>query len=59
VAVGGGYFNVRKDDVLRLFEIPIVERSLGTFSRTRIAEPGILNVDLDLGPTAIRDTIKQ
>ncbi|MCB2181957.1 MAG: type VI secretion system lipoprotein TssJ [Desulfobulbaceae bacterium] len=59
VAVGGGYYNVRKDDVIRLFEIPIVEKSLGALSRTRIAEPGILNIDLDLGPTAIKDTIKE
>ncbi len=59
VAIGGGYYNVRKEDVIRLFEIPIVEKSLGAFSRSRIAEPGILDIDLDLGPTAIRDSVNQ
>ena len=59
VAIGGGYYNVRKEDVIRLFEIPIIERSLGAFSSSRIAEPGILNIELDLGPTAIRDSVDQ
>jgi len=54
VAIVGGYYSVQKDDVTHLYEIPIVEKSLGTFGGTRIAGPAILNIELDLGPRAIR-----
>jgi len=53
VAIGAGYYNVRKEDMVRLYEIPIVEKTLGTFSKTRIAEPGILDLELELGSTTI------
>ena len=54
VAIVGGYYNVRKEAVTSLFEIPVVEKSLGTFGGTRIAGPAILDIELDLGPQAIR-----
>lgn len=59
VGVGAGYYNVRKKDVIRLYEVPIVTRSLGGLSRSRIAEPDLLNIELDLGPTKIRDIAQQ
>jgi len=59
VAVGAGYYNVKKDDVVRLYEIPIVTKILGFFSRTSVAEPGVLKIELDLGPMNIRDVREQ
>lgn len=57
VAVAGGYYNSRKEDVVSLFEVPVIEKSLGLFSSTRVAEPGILNIMLDLGPRAISGSV--
>ena len=59
VAIVGGYYSVRKEDVTSLFEIPIVEKSAGGFSMTRTAGPGILNIQLDLGPRALRVSADQ
>ncbi len=59
VAIVGGYYNIRKEDVIGLFEIPIVERSLGLFSGTRVAEPGMLNIKLDLGTRAVLGSVVQ
>jgi type VI secretion system VasD/TssJ family lipoprotein len=57
VAIVGGYYNVRKDDVTSLFEIPVVEKSLGVFGGTRIKGPTILDITLDLGPQALRGRV--
>ena len=54
VAIVGGYYSLEKENVTRLFEIPIFEKSLGTFGGTRISGPDILNIKLDLGPQAIQ-----
>ncbi len=59
VAMCAGYYNVKKDDVVRLYEIPVVTKSLGIFSRTRVAVPGVLKIELDLGPTKIRRAVEQ
>lgn len=59
VAIAGGYYNLKKEDVTSLFEIPVVEKTLGTFSRTRITEPGTLTIQLELGPQAIRGSVDQ
>ena len=59
VAVGAGYYNVKKDGVVRLYEIPVVTKSLGFFSRTLVAEPEVLKIELDLGPTQIRNVMEQ
>jgi predicted component of type VI protein secretion system len=59
VAIAGGYYDLNKEDVTGLFEIPIVEKILGTFSRARITEPGILTLQLELGPEAIRGSVVQ
>jgi len=53
VAVGAGYYNIRKEDVVRLFEIPIVEKTPETSGSPRMLEPGVLEVELELGPTQI------
>lgn len=54
VAVVGGYYNVRKDDVTKLFEIPIYEKTVGNFSRERVSGPDVLDVKLDLGPRSLQ-----
>jgi len=59
VAIVGGYYNVRKEDVTRLFEIPVVERSIGTFGGTRIVAPTILDIGLDLGPRSLQARVDQ
>lgn len=53
VAIAAGYYNIRKENVIRLFEIPVVKRYSGGFGGSRIPGPGILNITLDLGPQAI------
>ncbi|MBU4260552.1 MAG: type VI secretion system lipoprotein TssJ [Proteobacteria bacterium] len=53
VAIGAGYYNVRKEDVTRLFEIPVVEKKSETSDTLRVLEPDVLTVDIDLGPTKI------
>ncbi len=59
VAVAAGYYNVKKDDVVRLYEIPVVTKSLGIFGRTRVTVPEVLKIELDLGPTQIRNVMEQ
>jgi len=59
VAVVGGYYSVRKEDVTSLLEIPIVEESSGWFSREVTTVPGKLNILLDLNPRYLRVNIDQ
>ena len=59
VAIVGGYYNVEKDDVVNLFEVPVLNKSLGTFSGVRVAEPSILDIKLELGPRSIRGGVSQ
>lgn len=54
VGIAGGYYNVRENDVIRLFEIPVHSKSMGFLSGASVAVPGKLSIDLDLGPQAIR-----
>ncbi len=54
VAVCAGYYNINRAGVVRLYEIPVVTKTQGVLTRTEIAVPEVLNIDLDLGPTAIR-----
>ncbi len=60
VSVAAGYYNVRKENVVRLLKIPVVIRTNGLFSRTKTSEPGVLNLELDLGstgPTEIKSIV--
>ena len=59
VAIVGGYYNVNKEDVTSLLEIPIIERASGGYGGSRIAGPGILNIELDLGPRSLQVTAVQ
>lgn len=54
VSIIAGYYFPKKD-VVRLFQIPVIEETKGLFSRTKTTKPGILYIDLYLGPQEIQD----
>jgi type VI secretion system VasD/TssJ family lipoprotein len=53
LSVVAGYFTLRKDRMIRLFDIPVVVEEKGVFNRKRIQKPGLLNIELILGPQQI------
>ena len=55
VAICAGYYNIRREDVVRLYRIPVVTKTRGWLSRTRVTEPEVLKINLDFGPTTIRN----
>jgi len=59
VAIAAGYYNIRKNDVVSLFEIPIEQKSSGFFGGSRIAGPETLNIELYLGPRNFQSAITQ
>lgn len=59
VAFVGGYYDARKEDVVGLFEIPVVKRTTGIVRRTKFKEPGRLDITLELGPQRIRSSVAQ
>ncbi|NOR25970.1 MAG: type VI secretion system lipoprotein TssJ [Desulforhopalus sp.] len=59
VAIVGGYYNVTKEDVTSLFEIPVIEQSSWIFFGSGVAETGKLNIKLDLGPRSLRGSTGQ
>lgn len=59
VGVVGGYYHLQKDYATRLKQIPIQEEIKGGwFSKTKVVKPGILNLELYLGPQAIQEIKK-
>lgn len=58
VSIVAGYYNIKKDEVVRVFDIPVVTRSLGIFSGSKIAVPNLLDIYLNLGPTKIKDKVE-
>ncbi|MBI5556196.1 MAG: type VI secretion system lipoprotein TssJ [Deltaproteobacteria bacterium] len=55
VAISTGYYNISKEADVRLYEIPIIEKTVGgSFSKKSTAEPGVLKIELELGPTQIK-----
>ena len=54
VGLVAGYSNLRKEDSVRLYPVPIVEERIG-WSIRKTAMPGKLDIDLFLGPDSIRD----
>jgi type VI secretion system VasD/TssJ family lipoprotein len=55
VGVVGGYFALNKDKILRLFKVPIVTERKWLFFGT-VTKPGVLKIDLLLGPQEIQET---
>lgn len=54
VAVAAGYYDLRKKRMIRLYDIPVVVEIRGLIKRTKMTKPGVLVIDLDLGPSQIR-----
>ena len=53
VAVVAGYYTLHKERVTRLFDIPVVVDESGLLRKTRVAKPGSLAIELELGPLQI------
>ena len=51
VAVVAGYYVLEKNRMIRLFDIPVVLETKGFFKRTKISKPGLLKIEVDLGPS--------
>jgi type VI secretion system VasD/TssJ family lipoprotein len=53
VALVAGYYQLQKERMIRLYDIPVVLDQSGLVRRTTIARPGPLTIDLTLGPLQI------
>jgi type VI secretion system VasD/TssJ family lipoprotein len=56
VAVVAGYYQVRKEGITRLFEIPVVEKTMGAKNEITYQEIGLLDIELVLGPQQIHSS---
>ncbi len=54
VAVVAGYYVLEKARMIRLYDIPVKVEKKGFIKRTRIAKPGYMKLDLELGPSQIK-----
>jgi type VI secretion system VasD/TssJ family lipoprotein len=54
VAVVAGYYVLQKNRMIRLYDIPVGIQSQGFIKRTKSQVPGVLNVELQLGPSQIK-----
>ena len=55
VAVAAGYYNIRKDEIVRIFEVPVVQELTGFLGQNKISRAGDLNITLSMGPQQIKD----
>ena len=55
VGVVAGYYNMNKDRVTRLMEIPLLEQTKGWISKETTYSYGILDVTLKLGPEDLHE----
>lgn len=53
LAVVAGYYDIVKERITRLIEIPVVIEEKGFFSKEKKKKPGLLDVTLFLGPQQI------
>ena len=53
IGIAAGYYILQKDRVVRLQQIPVLEEVKGWLSKTRTVKPGMLNMELYLGPQEI------
>jgi type VI secretion system VasD/TssJ family lipoprotein len=49
VSVVAGYYNIQKERILRLYEIPVVVEKKGFIKRTEFKKLGTLDIELKLG----------
>lgn len=54
VAVAAGYYELQKRRMIRLYDIPVVIEARGLIKRSKLSKPGVLVIELDLGPSQIR-----
>jgi type VI secretion system VasD/TssJ family lipoprotein len=54
VAAVAGYYTLQKERMIRMYDIPVVIEKKGFFTTTKIAKPGVLKIELELGPTQIK-----
>lgn len=54
IAIAAGYYSLQKENMIRLFEIPVVVEKKGWFRRRTTSRPGPLNLYLYLGPQEIK-----
>ena len=58
VAIVAGYYLLQKERMVRMFDIPVIEKKKGffrrIFSRKKVIKPGDLNIELTLGPQQIQ-----
>ena len=52
VGVAAGYYDLRKERAVRFFPIPVTEVKRGS---TVVSEPGVLNLNLTLGPQQLQE----
>ncbi|AJE04513.1 type VI secretion system lipoprotein TssJ [Geobacter pickeringii] len=54
-----GYYNLHKEQSVRLYPIPAVEETTGFISRTRLVKPGAIDIKLILGPRELQDVTEE
>ena len=55
VAIVAGYYLLRKERIIRLFDIPVIVERKGWNKLTKILRPGPLNIELRLGQQQIKE----
>lgn len=53
VGIVAGYYQMRKDGITRLFEVPVVQKTTGSWNKKTYEEVGELDIELMLGPQQI------
>ena len=53
VGIAAGYYQIERERIIRFVEIPIEVKSKGLLGWTKYAVPGVLNLDITLGPQQI------
>jgi type VI secretion system VasD/TssJ family lipoprotein len=62
VALVAGYYLLKKEGMVRLFDVPVVVEKKGWIKRTKIAKPGPLSIEVTLGAQSIQkagDTVQR
>ena len=55
VGIVGGYYQLEKENSVRLFQVPVVEEFLDEKRQTKTMKPDILDIRLYLGPQLIQE----
>ncbi len=58
VALVAGYYVLRKDSMVRLFDVPVIVKRRSFFSRTKVSRAAPLSIDLGLGPQQIKKDVE-